>query len=68
MKTLSYDLAPDQVGVLLLHPGWVKTRMGGDSAPLTPQQSVYNMRILIDRFTLKKSGRFYRHDGSMIPW
>lgn len=68
MKALSYELASYQIGVLLLHPGWVRTRMGGDSAPLTPQQSVYNMRILIDRFTLKKSGRFYRYDGTLIPW
>ena len=68
MKGLSLDLARRGIGVLILHPGWVRTRMGGDQAPLAPSESVTGMRGLIDRFRQDLSGHFYRYDGTEIPW
>ncbi|WP_455222247.1 SDR family oxidoreductase [Kaarinaea lacus] len=68
MKGLSIEIRTLGVGVLLLHPGWVRTRMGGDSAPLSTQQSVDGMRKLVDRFKLSRSGNFYRYDGTSMPW
>ncbi|MCO6429122.1 SDR family oxidoreductase [Nitrosomonas communis] len=68
MKGFSLELKPQQIGILLLHPGWVRTRMGGPDGPLSPQQSVEGMRTLVDAFTLADSGRFLRYDGSEIPW
>lgn len=68
MKGLSHALAQRGIGVLLLHPGWVRTRMGGPDAPLTPTQSVHGMRALVENFRPEMSGRFFRHDGTEIPW
>jgi NAD(P)-dependent dehydrogenase (short-subunit alcohol dehydrogenase family) len=68
MKGLSLLLVQRGIGVLLLHPGWVKTRMGGPDAPFTPEQSVRGMRALVDNFKPEMNGRFFRHDGSEIPW
>jgi NAD(P)-dependent dehydrogenase (short-subunit alcohol dehydrogenase family) len=68
MKGLSIALRERGIGVLLLHPGWVKTRMGGWDAPLTPAESVAAMRILVDAFSLDQSGRFLRYNGTEIPW
>jgi len=68
MKGLSHALAPRGIGVLLLHPGWVKTRMGGADAMLTPAQSVRGMRALVDNFDPALNGRFFRYNGSEIPW
>ncbi|HEY9146450.1 MAG TPA: SDR family oxidoreductase [Thiobacillus sp.] len=68
MKGLSHALAPRGIGVLLLHPGWVKTRMGGPDAMLTPAQSVRGMRALVDNFEPALNGRFFRYNGSEIPW
>lgn len=68
MKGLSHALAQRGIGVLLLHPGWVRTRMGGPDAPLTPAQSVHGMRALVENFSPKMSGRFFRYDGTEIPW
>lgn len=68
MKGLSHALAPRGIGVLLLHPGWVKTRMGGPDSPLTPEQSVGAMRALVENFRPEMNGRFFRYDGSAIPW
>jgi NAD(P)-dependent dehydrogenase (short-subunit alcohol dehydrogenase family) len=68
MKGLTYELEPYGVGILLLHPGWVRTRMGGEDAPYSPEQSVSGMRKLVESFTPAMSGRFYRFDGEPIPW
>lgn len=68
MKGFSLELGSLQIGVLLLHPGWVRTRMGGPDGLLSPQESVEGMRTLVDAFTLEDSGRFLRYDGSEIPW
>ena len=58
---------PDLI-VTVLSPGWVKTDMGGPSAPLEAKDSIANMRKVIAALTPEKSGRFLRHDGSEIPW
>lgn len=69
MKGLALAYRPMGIGVLILHPGWVKTRMGGwEEAPLTPEQSVAGMRRLVDAYVPQMSGRFLRYDGSELPW
>lgn len=68
MKGLSLALRPRGIGVLLLHPGWVRTRMGGPGAILTTHTSVSGMRKLVESFRLSETGHFYRFDGSTIPW
>jgi NAD(P)-dependent dehydrogenase (short-subunit alcohol dehydrogenase family) len=68
MKGLAYEIEPDGIGILLLHPGWVRTRMGGEDAPYSPEQSISSMRKLVESFTPAMSGRFYRFDGEIIPW
>ncbi len=49
-------------------PGWVKTRMGGPKAPLSPQESVRDMRRLIERLGPEESGGYFRRDGRRVPW
>ncbi len=52
----------------LLHPGWVQTRMGGSSAPLTPEKSIAAMRKVIEGLEPDDTGRFFNYDGTEIPW
>ena len=68
VKGLSFALGERGIGVLLLHPGWVRTRMGGEGALLTPAESVAAMRAGVDAFSMEMSGHFYRYDGSEISW
>jgi len=58
---------PDVISVVV-HPGWVKTDMGGSAAPLTPAKSVDGMLKLIDGLKLQDSGRFYEYSGKEIAW
>lgn len=68
VKSLSIDLRPLGVIAVALHPGWVRTDMGGEDADLAPADSVRALRAVIDRLTLDDSGKFLSYDGSLIPW
>ena len=65
---LARDLADDGITVLALHPGWVRTDMGGQSAPLSTEESVAGMRHVIASATTAMSGGFFNHDGRPLPW
>jgi NAD(P)-dependent dehydrogenase (short-subunit alcohol dehydrogenase family) len=68
MEGLAVKLKPLGIGVLILHPGGVETRMGPRGG-ITPEQSVRGMRSVIDRFDLDKdTGRFLQYDGATMPW
>jgi NAD(P)-dependent dehydrogenase (short-subunit alcohol dehydrogenase family) len=67
-KGLAAGLAPRGVIVVALSPGWVKTDMGGQSAPLTPERSVQGLRTVIAGLRHEHSGKFLSYDGSSIPW
>jgi len=56
------------VTCVLFSPGWVKTRMGGAGAEITPEESVGAMRQLIEKLTIGDTGKFLRRNGSVIPW
>jgi NAD(P)-dependent dehydrogenase (short-subunit alcohol dehydrogenase family) len=68
MHGLAHELESRGIGVLLLHPGWVRTRMGGASAPISPEESVRGMLALVDRYAPSLSGGFFRFDGVRMPW
>ena len=67
-KGLAADLAPRGITVVMFHPGWVRTDMGGAEAELTPAESVAGMRKVLDQLTPADSGGFFGYDGSEIPW
>ncbi len=52
----------------VLHPGWVKTDMGGAGATLDVQDSVAGMRKVIATLKPSDSGAFYGYDGREIAW
>ena len=68
MKSVALDVAPRGVHVLLLHPGWVRTDMGGPNALITPQESVRAIRQRVETFTPDLSGDFLNYDGHEYPW
>lgn len=67
-KSLSIDLMPRGISVLTLHPGWVKTDMGGPHALITTRESVESIRSLIEDLSLDTTGRFLDYQGNIIPW
>lgn len=68
VRSLAHEIAPEGMIALLLHPGWVRTDMGGPNATLTPKDSVAGMRRVIERAGPADSGRFLGYEGREIPW
>jgi NAD(P)-dependent dehydrogenase (short-subunit alcohol dehydrogenase family) len=68
MHGFACELKLRGIGVLLLHPGWVRTRMGGASAPIGPEESVRGLLSLVDGYAPNLSGGFFRFDGTRMPW
>jgi NAD(P)-dependent dehydrogenase (short-subunit alcohol dehydrogenase family) len=68
VKGLAATLAGRGIIVVALSPGWVRTDMGGEGAPLSPEKSVQGLRKVIAGLRKEDSGKFLSHDGSAIPW
>ena len=67
LKDVSEVLAGRAVCVAL-HPGWVRTDMGGAGAALAPEQSASDLRRVIAALTPADNGGFRDHDGATIAW
>jgi len=67
-KHQSVEYRADDITVISLSPGWVKTDMGGDAAPLTVQQSAAKILQVIETISLASSGQFLSIDGDVLPY
>jgi NAD(P)-dependent dehydrogenase (short-subunit alcohol dehydrogenase family) len=64
---LAAALASDGIKVNTAHPGWVKTDLGTEYAPLTVDQGV---TTILDLATIGEdgpTGKFF-HQGQELPW
>ena len=71
LHSLADDLRPQNVSVIGLNPGFVRTDMTQGSAvlpPLSPDESVAGLTAVLHRITLEQTGRFFNHDGSEAAW
>jgi len=68
VRSMAIDLKERGITAVVIHPGWVRTEMGGAAAPLTVERSVTGIRQVLDRCGPSQSGRFLGWDGSEIPW
>lgn len=67
-KSLSIDLKNDGIMAVNMHPGWVKTDMGGPKAPLEIEQSCNGMVNTILNLDKSLNGGFIQYDGKQLPW
>ena len=67
-RGLARDWAGDGILVAILHPGWVKTDMGGPGALITPQESVRGLRARIAELNAKTTGHYLDYQGKEIAW
>lgn len=67
-KLAANELGPKGATVVLLHPGWVQTELGGPRATTPAKESVGAMRVVLENLTSADNGRFINFDGNTIPW
>ena len=67
-KLAHVDLSPSGVRVVTLHPGWVRTDMGGPNADVDTAHSVAGMRGVIADPRAYASGGFFDYRGQALPW
>ncbi len=68
MRGLATELKPQGIPVLIVHPGWVKTDMGGEGAQLSPEQSAAQLVKLIDKIDAASTGKFLAWNGKELAW
>lgn len=67
-RSMAVDLKRDKIIAFVMHPGWVQTRMGGQSALIDVETSTTALLEIIDGATGAESGRFWEWNGQEIGW
>ena len=68
MVSAAHDLRHLDITALILHPGWVRTDMGGPHGEISVEQSCAMLRRILGECDITDSGKFFDIDGSVIPW
>ncbi|KTD18446.1 SDR family oxidoreductase [Legionella jordanis] len=69
MRSFALDVAEKDIKVMLLHPGWVKTDLGGSNAEINVHDSVASMLNVIELYKKDSHGETLRsYTGEIIPW
>lgn len=67
-SSLAKELSKDGITSVVLHPGWVKTDMGGETAPVEIVDSIAGMLSVIGALKPGDTGRFIDYQGQTVPW
>ncbi|NMM46636.1 SDR family oxidoreductase [Rhodospirillaceae bacterium KN72] len=68
VSSLAQELAPRGIRTVVLHPGWVRTDMGGAGADIDTTQSAAGMKSVVDGLAAGQTGQFFNYDGKELPW
>ncbi|MEE2565327.1 SDR family oxidoreductase [Hyphobacterium marinum] len=67
-RSLAIDLKPHGIAVAILHPGWVRTDMGGSNGLISARESAETEKALIEALTLENTGEFRHQSGEFLAW
>lgn len=67
-KSMSIDLKDDEIIVTSIHPGWVKTDLGGQNAPMDIDDSTSSIVKFLSTLKQEHTGGFYQWDGEPMLW
>lgn len=67
-RALAWDPETEGITVIAIHPGWVRTDMGGPDAHLSTDQSAAGLLKVTDGLTTADNAKFYTWEGSELPW
>jgi NAD(P)-dependent dehydrogenase (short-subunit alcohol dehydrogenase family) len=67
-KILQNYLKPKGIKVLAIHPGWVRTDMGGPEADISPKESAEGIAKLVVKDWPLDGGIYFDYRGIPLPW
>lgn len=67
-RSIALELHDDRIVSVVVHPGWVRTDMGGPHAPVTPADAARGILTQIDSLKLSDSGEFLDWKGAKVAW
>ncbi|QUN04438.1 SDR family oxidoreductase [Shewanella yunxiaonensis] len=67
-KSLALDLAADGIKAVVLHPGWVRTDMGGPHGLIDADTSAQGIKSLLEQLQPQDSGKFFDYQGKHLAW
>gem|GEM_PF-3521728 len=67
-RILAQELKPEKIPVFILHPGTMKTKMGPKNAEMTATAASVKIIHLIDKISMKQTGKFLNFDGTELLW
>ncbi|XP_072551202.1 C-signal [Salminus brasiliensis] len=67
-RCTAVDLEADGILCMAIHPGWVRTDMGGQQAPLSTEESITSVLNVIGGLSEKDHGSFLHYTGEPLPW
>jgi len=68
LRAASLELAAQGVICMALHPGWVRTDMGGAGADLDVVEAVASLRRVVAAANASHNGKFLNYNGEQLPW
>ncbi|MHA1565648.1 MAG: SDR family oxidoreductase [Alphaproteobacteria bacterium] len=68
VRCLANQYRSEGLIAVVMHPGWVRTDMGGPGATLSTEQSSTGIRKVIAGLSPQHSGRFWNYDGAELAW
>jgi NAD(P)-dependent dehydrogenase (short-subunit alcohol dehydrogenase family) len=68
VQCLASELESKGIAVASIHPGWVRTDMGGGSADIDVQESAAGIKAVVEKLSLQTTGKFWNYDGSALAW
>lgn len=68
MRGIAKNWIEHGIVVLMIHPGWMRTAMGGADAPSLPGESAVHVKAAIDRAGFDDNGRYMDTSGNDMPW
>ena len=68
MRSLTHDLKSHNIATMTLHPGWVRTDMGGPGGWIDAKESVSGMIDQISNLSLQNTGQYIDYAGKLIKW
>jgi NAD(P)-dependent dehydrogenase (short-subunit alcohol dehydrogenase family) len=67
-RSLAFDSETEGITVVSLHPGWVRTDMGGSNAHLSVSESAAGILAVTAGLTPADNGKFYTWESQEYPW